>query len=373
MVVAMSGGVDSSVAACLLQEQGYDVMGLFMRVGVDPPEPTGDADSAPKRREKQGCCSASDAHDAKFVAGLLGVPFYALNFQEDFDRIIDYFADEYARGRTPNPCVVCNDRLKFGKICDYADAVGAKYIATGHYARVGSENGKNILMRARDSSKDQSYVLFGIDPKVLDRLLFPLGDLLKSEVRAIADANALPNHDKPDSVEICFVPDNDYARVVRERRPDAFVPGDVVSADGRVLGQHDGIANYTIGQRRGLGISGPKPIYVTQLNIVDNTVGVAEVDGLFSGSLLADKVSFFVNERRSPFRALVKIRYLHKATPAMIHPLKAGRVRVEFDEPQRAVTPGQAVVFYDGDVVVGGGWIEKAEPASIEANSATSS
>ena len=432
VVVAMSGGVDSSVAACLLVEQGYDVIGLFMRVGVPEPESTGlvgvtqtaasDGDDAARasqtprglkpaarddgvrsHRQHQGCCSASDAADARFVAGMLGIPFYALNFQEDFDEIIDYFADEYVRGRTPNPCVVCNDRLKFGRLLDYADAVEAKYIATGHYARIGEPSGHGgdsalsretpspsspfdirrstfdipprVLLRGRDEGKDQSYVLFGLDRAILDRVLFPVGELTKSEVRDLAVRFNLPNQDKPDSVEICFAPDRDYARVVRQRRPEAFIEGDVLDGDGRVIGRHKGIGQYTIGQRRGLGIAAGRPIYVTQLDVLNNTVTMGERDALLASALIADRANFLVDLPNGPIRAQVKIRYLHKAAPATIERAATGdmpnacigmctgseKVRVIFDEPQRAITPGQAVVFYDDEIVLGGAWIMNAE------------
>lgn len=395
VVVAMSGGVDSSVAACLLVEQGYDVLGLFMRVGAEEPRAAGgtcpdrvgsprgtscvnDAPptagkprrlksavqepvDSPPARWHQGCCSASDADDARFVAGKLGIPFYALNFKDDFDRIIDYFADEYARGRTPNPCIVCNDRLKFGRLLDYADAVGATHVATGHYAQIGEHSGRKALMRGHDAAKDQSYVLFGLDRAILDRAMFPIGGLLKTEVREIAARFDLPNQDKPDSVEICFAPDRDYARVVRQRRPDAFVEGDVVDAAGEVVGRHKGIAHYTIGQRRGLGIAAGKPIYITRLNTGSNKITVGDNEALLASTLIADRLNFLVDRPAETFRAQVKIRYLHRATPATVEFVEPDRVRVMFDQPQRAITPGQAVVFYDGDVVLGGGWIDGTE------------
>ncbi len=374
-VVAMSGGVDSSVAACLLVEQGYDVMGLFMRVGGRAADfsPRGDSTTTerprglkPAARQHQGCCSANDAADARFVAGMLGIPFYALNFEEEFDGIIDYFADEYARGRTPNPCVVCNDRLKFGKLMDYADAVGAEYVATGHYARISERNGRRTMLRGCDRQKDQSYVLFGLRRSILDRVLFPIGELTKPQVREIAARYELPNRDKPDSVEICFVPDRNYARVVRERRPDGFVDGDVVDESGRVVGRHQGIGKYTVGQRRGLGIAAGKPIYVTGLNVLNNRVTVGDDAALLRGSLVADRANLLVDGLGESFAAQVKIRYLHTAVPAIVHKLDGGKVRVVFDEPQRAVTPGQAVVFYDGDVVLGGAWIEYAEEGTSD-------
>ena len=384
VVVAMSGGVDSSVAACLLVEQGYDVMGLFMRVGAREratdsgphAEDAGESEVDNGGRVHRGCCSAGDASDARFVAGQLGIPFYALNFQEDFDKIIDYFADEYVRGRTPNPCVVCNDRLKFGKLVDYADTVGARYIATGHYARIGrcsdAEVNRNpggmkpaarkLLRRARDRWKDQSYVLFGLSRTVLDRVMFPIGEYTKAQVRELAANFALPNRDKPDSVDICFVPDRDYARVVRERRPEAFAEGDVVDSAGEVIGRHRGIGCYTIGQRRGLGIAAGKPIYVTQLDVAANTVSVGDADALLRAGLVAENAHFLVDVPDDSFRADVKIRYLHTAAPATVHMLGDKQVRVVFDHPQRAITPGQAVVFYDGETLLGGAWINRAEP-----------
>jgi len=400
VVVAMSGGVDSSVAACLLVEQGYDVMGFFMRVGgpdkshgaTKPRSDKGveERGGATKRRSNegaasdfelrtsnltgsggprahQGCCSASDAADARFVAGMLGIPFYALNFEEEFDGIIDYFADEYARGRTPNPCVVCNDKLKFGRLLEFADAVGAKYIATGHYARIGERDGRRVLRRGADRRKDQSYVLFGLRREVLDRVLFPIGDMEKSEVRNIAAEFNLPNRDKPDSVEICFVPDRNYARVVRQRRPDAFVGGEVVDTGGKVLGRHEGIGNFTVGQRRGLRIAAGRPIYVKQLDVLNQRVVMGDDAELLAEGLIAERVNYLVEGLGETFGAEVKIRYLHEATPATVHRLENGRVRVEFDQPQRAVTPGQAVVFCEGETVLGGGWIEgRIEDAASE-------
>jgi len=367
VVVAMSGGVDSSVAACLLVEQGYEVVGLFMRTGVASVQGPGESATnrgtniALSQRPHQGCCSASDAADARYVAGLLDIAFYALNFQRDFEGIIDYFSDEYARGRTPNPCVVCNDRLKFGRLVEYADHIGADAIATGHYARIERRSGRPVLFRARDRAKDQSYVLFGLDRSTLDRVMFPIGDLEKSEVRQIAARLNLPNRDKPDSVDICFVPDRDYARVVEQHRPEAFREGDMVDGQGRVLGRHRGVAWYTVGQRRGLGVAVGYPLYVTDVDADSNTITVGSDADLLCEALIADRVNFLVDLPDGSFRAQVKIRYLHEAVPATVHPQGDKTVRVVFDEPQRAVTPGQAAVFYDGDVVIGGGWIDRSE------------
>ncbi len=362
VLVAMSGGVDSSVTACLLRERGYDVMGLFMRVGAEMPDEACATDGlkAPARSH-QGCCSAADAADARFVAGMLDIPFYALNFKADFDRIIDYFADEYTRGRTPNPCVQCNNWLKFGKLVEYADAIGADYVATGHYARIRREGDRMLLARGRDHRKDQSYFLYGVAPDMLRRAAFPIGDLEKDEVRALARRFKLPVVDKPDSVEICFVPDRDYARVVRARRPEAFVPGDVIDASGAVLGQHEGIANYTIGQRRGLGIAAGKPVYVTALNVLDNTVTLGERADLLSAGLTAVEPNFFIDPPVEPIRCAAKIRYQHSPADCTARVTPEGRLTVAFDTPQSAVTPGQAVVLYAGETVIGGGWIERAE------------
>jgi len=357
----MSGGVDSSVAACLLVERGYQVIGLFMRVGMEQPHECNGHDDGLPGRSRSGCCSAADARDAHLVAGMLGIPLYALDFKSDFEPIIDYFVDEYAVGRTPNPCIVCNEKLKFGKMVEYADAVGAKYIATGHYARIQRRDSKPLLTRGVDHGKDQSYVLFGLDRPVFDRVMFPVGELTKKAVREHARRLGLHNRDKPDSMEICFVPDNDHARLLRERRPEIFVEGDVVDDENNVVGRHRGAAQYTIGQRRGLGIAAGKPIYVTRIDTDTNTITVGGRDALLSSVLIADRVNFLADPPSERFRAHVQIRYQHRAAPATVCRMDESRVRVVFDQPQSAITPGQASVIYDGDVVVGGGWIEQAE------------
>jgi tRNA-specific 2-thiouridylase len=288
---------------------------------------------------------------------MLKVPFYALNFEADFDRIIQHFVDEYAIGRTPNPCVLCNSDLKFGRLIDYANAVGADYVATGHYARIGPRDGQLRLCRGADESKDQSYVLFGIDRSALGRILLPLGDLNKHQVRAEAERIGLPVHDKPDSVEICFVPDDDYARLVRERHPEAFRPGEVVDGDGKVVGRHDGLPNVTIGQRRGLGIAAGHPIYVTRLDVSDNRIVVGGRENLLRKRFLVDQVNLLADAPAREIRAEVQIRYQHRAAPALVEMPGDRTAMVTFDEPQSAITPGQAAVFYEEDAVIGGGWI----------------
>jgi tRNA-specific 2-thiouridylase len=356
----MSGGVDSSVAACLLREQGYDVTGLFMRTGVEEPQaaccPTVGAPEG--ERPHRGCCSAADASDARAVAGRLGIPFFALNFKDEFDRIIDYFVAEYERGRTPNPCVVCNEHLKFGRLASYGAAVGADFVATGHYARIERQGSEYRLMRGLDAAKDQSYVLFGIGRENLSRTLFPVGGMAKAEVREHARRFGLPLAEKRESQDICFVSDRDYARVVRERKPEAFRPGPILDAAGHQIGQHEGIVNFTIGQRRGVGIARGLPIYVTRIDAANNSVTVGGKEDLASGQLMASNVRWLVDPPAEPFAAGVKIRYAHQAAAAIVRPIGEQRVEIHFEEAQTAITPGQAAVFYDGDVVLGGGWID---------------
>ncbi|HPF39169.1 MAG TPA: tRNA 2-thiouridine(34) synthase MnmA [Phycisphaerae bacterium] len=374
VLVAMSGGVDSSVAACLLREQGCEVVGVFMRLGSEnhiAPD-AGDACRAdaprtislPIAKEEsggkasKGCCSAADASDARRVAGQLNIPFYALNFERDFGKLVDYFVSEYAVGRTPNPCVRCNQWLKFGRLLEYADVVGADMIATGHYARVSHDADRSRLRRGVYAAKDQSYVLFGIEKETLARTLFPLGGMTKDEVREHARRFGLALHDKPESQDICFVPDGDYARLVRSRTEQGFTPGDIRHVDGRTLGEHAGTAHYTIGQRRGLGVAVGEPVYVSDIDTATNTVTVGPRESVLSTSLLVSEVSWLCPTPTEPIRADAKIRYHHDAAPATITPLTDNRARVTFDAPQAAVTPGQAAVFYDGDEVLGGGWIE---------------
>ncbi|HWE96259.1 MAG TPA: tRNA 2-thiouridine(34) synthase MnmA [Tepidisphaeraceae bacterium] len=365
VVVAMSGGVDSSVAAALLLREGYDVIGVFMRLGspagVEAPDEGAACSTAGKH--KQGCCSVLDADDARRVAGLLDVPFYVLNFQEDFGRVIDYFVDEYNRGRTPNPCVRCNDWLKFGKLAQYAKAVGADYVASGHYARAESDpvTGRLRLLRGRDHSKDQSYVLFGMSRDTLDHTLLPVGGYEKHEVRAIAQEMKLPVFNKPDSQEICFVPNNDYAGLVRRRSPGTFRAGEFVTTGGTVVGAHEGHQHFTIGQRKGLGVAMGYPIYVVDIDPAANRVTLGEKEALLKTELVAHQINILSDAFRGasgPVRCSAKIRYNHQPQPAVATLSGPDELTVRFDEPQSAITPGQAVVLFDGDEVLGGGWID---------------
>ena len=349
VVLAMSGGVDSSVAACLLSEQGHDVLGLFMRHGQ---EARGSAAS------KQGCCSAADAADARRVAEMLQIPFYAVNFQQQFGRIVDYFVEAYTAGRTPNPCIVCNTWLKFGKLFEYADTVGAEFIATGHYARLEPTGGDVALCRGRDESKDQSYVLFGIQRRLLPRLKFPVGEHCKAEIRTMAARLGLGVAEKRDSQEICFVPDQDHARFVRQRRGDLDTSGEIVTTDGTVVGRHDGLERFTIGQRKGLRIAFGQPRYVVRIERRTRRVVVGTMQELSRSELTAAEANWLIDEPTEPIRCQVKIRYRSRPVDATVDVLSAGRFHVAFAEPCHGIAPGQAAVCYDGERVLGGGWIE---------------
>jgi tRNA-uridine 2-sulfurtransferase len=362
VVVAMSGGVDSSVAAALLLREGYEVLGVFMRLGSPQGvEAAETCDAAPGR---QGCCSVLDAADARRVAGVLGIPLYVLNFQDDFARVIDYFVQEYNRGRTPNPCVRCNDWLKFGKLAAYARAVGADFVASGHYARIDTDpvTGQRTLMRGRDHRKDQSYVLFGMNAEALAHTLLPIGNYEKHEVRALAQELKLPVFNKPDSQEICFVPNQDYAGLVRRLSPGSFRPGPIVGADGAVLATHEGHQHFTIGQRR-VGVALGYPVYVVDIDPSTNRVSVGPREALLKSSLRATQANWIsrrLDLAGGILRCTAKIRYNHPPQPATVTVTAPGEFVVNFDEPQSAITPGQAVVVYDGQIVLGGGWIENA-------------
>ena len=365
VVVAMSGGVDSSVAAAQLRRDGYDVIGVFMRLG----SPAGVADAAEAeacevdggsgRPHKQGCCSVLDADDARRVAAALDIPFYVLNFQEDFGRVIDYFVDEYNRGRTPNPCVRCNDWLKFGKLYQYSQAVGADFVASGHYARMSDGR----LLRGKDARKDQSYVLFGMSRAALDHTLLPIGEFEKHDVRAMAKEWNLPVYNKPDSQEICFVPNQDYAGLVRRRTPGKFREGEFVTAGGELVGRHDGHQQFTIGQRKGLGVALGYPVYVVEIDPATSRVTLGESESLLRCSLVARQLNLH-DARLTVGGPLIscsaKIRYNHQPQAAVATLVGPDELHVRFEQPQTAITPGQAVVLYDGDAVMGGGWIDSS-------------
>ncbi len=372
IVLAMSGGVDSSAAAHLLREAGHDVIGLFMRHG----EKSADVCKAPgevhspllpiisgRADHKQGCCSASDADDARRVAERLQIPFYAVNFEEEFGRIIDYFVDEYTNARTPNPCVMCNNWLKFGKLFDYADSVGAEFVATGHYAKVQPASDphssiRHTLHRGHDGDKDQSYVLFGIAPKYLSRIMLPIGDFTKPQIRQLAGEAGLRVADKKDSQEICFVTSGDHGEFVRRRRGERDTSGEFVLTDGTVVGRHEGIEQFTIGQRKGLRLAFGEPRYVVRIESDTHRVVIGTHDDLARHELSAQRANWLIDPPTAPFSADVQIRYNSAATSATVTPLPNDRFHVSFDAPRHGVAPGQAVVCYSGDQVLGGGWIE---------------
>ncbi len=366
VVVAMSGGVDSSVAAALLLREGYEVIGAFMRLGTpDGVESSESHECDTSGKSKQGCCSVLDAADARRVAAVLGIPLYVLNFQDDFGRVIDYFVSEYNRGRTPNPCVRCNDWLKFGKLAAYAKAVGADFVASGHYARMGIDplSGQRALMRGLDHRKDQSYVLFGMTRAALEHTLLPIGEYQKHEVRAIAEELKLPVYNKPDSQEICFVPDQDYASLLRRRSPQSFTEGALVTTDGREVGTHAGHQQFTIGQRKGVGVALGHPVYVVDIDPARNRVTLGAKPELLRSTLIAKQINVLNSRLRGAesLRCTAKIRYNHSPQPATVSLVGEDELIVRFDDPQSAITPGQAVVVYDNDVVLGGGWIESAQ------------
>ncbi len=353
IAVAMSGGVDSSVAAAVLAEQGHDVIGLSMQL----------YDHSGGERTFGRCCTLDDLHDARRVAAAIDIPHYVLNLERQFDdHVVSNFVREYTNGRTPLPCARCNSELKFATLVERASGFGADAVATGHYARVirDEATGRYQLARGADPTKDQSYFLFALTQDQLARAIFPVGDLPKADVRAYARRHGLPVADKPDSQEICFVPDDDYAAFVSGRAGDTVSDGVIVDETGRVLARHEGIHRFTIGQRKGLGISSPTgtPLYVLELRPVDATVVVGPKGSLERTTVVATDVNWIAPEPAARRRVTAQIRHRHPPAPGAVRSLGGGRAEMIFDTPQIAVTPGQALVMYDDHLVVGGGWIE---------------
>ena len=348
----MSGGVDSSVAALLLKEQGYDVVGVTMKVWPQ--------DCVSRAEDK--CCGPQAVADARGIANQLGIPHYVVDEAGGFERmVIDYFTSEYRAGRTPNPCVMCNEKLKFGSLLDKARSLEASFIATGHYARLErQEDGRTRLFKAVDAHKDQSYFLFSLRQEQLNSSLFPLGGLTKPEVRALARKMGLKTHDKEDSQEICFVPGNDYTAFLKSHLGERdFHPGGIYFKDGRYLGEHPGIEFYTVGQRKGLGGGHGRPVYVIDIDAARQRVIVGDYDDLLEHQCFLSRTTWRDDILEGPLEVTTKIRYNYPAVKAVVHSLGNGRARLEFDEPQRSVSPGQAAVCYVGDEVLGGGWIER--------------
>ena len=355
VVVGMSGGVDSSVAAMLLKEQGYDVIGVTMQIWQDEEEAAREANG--------GCCGLSAVDDARRVAQRLEIPYYVMNFKKEFKcHVMDYFVAEYLRGHTPNPCIACNRYVKWESLLQRSLEIGADYIATGHYARIDRlPNGRFAIRNSVTAAKDQTYALYNLTQEQLAHTLMPVGEYTKDEIRVLAEEAGLPVAHKPDSQEICFVPDNDYASFIdREAGEKVPGPGNFVTEDGRILGRHKGITHYTVGQRKGLNLALGHPVFVTEIRPETNEVVIGENEDVFSNRLTCRNLNWMASEDLGDqeMRVSAKIRYSHKGALCTIRKIGEDRVECVFDEPQRAATPGQAVVFYDGEYVVGGGTIE---------------
>jgi tRNA-specific 2-thiouridylase len=363
VAVAMSGGVDSSVAAALLALQGHEVIGLTMHLWTDP------SGEELALNRASGCCSVNMARDAAAVAQRMGFRHYVLDLSEEFHAaVIEDFGHEYSRGRTPNPCVRCNTFVKWQTLLERADRMGCDYLATGHYARVERGESRFRLLRTTYLEKDQSYALWGLSQESLSRTLFPVGELSKDEVRRIATELGLRTADKPESQDICFVPDNDYRRFVKEHF-SASLPvveqGEIIGPDNRVLGYHGGVTRFTVGQRKGLGISADRPLYVTRIDARANRVHVAYDDSCFASAAVAESVNWVsIAKPDVPVECAVKVRYRDNLHAARVYPLPGSRVRIEFAKPVRAITPGQSAVFYDGEMVLGGGIL--SQPQEVE-------
>jgi len=355
VVVVMSGGVDSSVAAWLLKEQGYEVIGVTMQIWQEQEET--------QQQENGGCCGLSAVEDARRVAAMLDIPYYVMNFKAEFKRhVMDYFVAEYLRGHTPNPCIACNRYVKWESLLKRSLDIGADYIATGHYAQITElENGRFAIQKSVTSAKDQTYALYNLTQDQLAHTLMPVGVYTKDEIRSMAQKIGLRTANKPDSQEICFIPDNDYAGFIeREAGDQTPSVGNFVTKEGKVLGQHKGITHYTIGQRKGLGIAMGTPVFVTEIRPETNEVVLGSNEDVFGISLYADHLNFMsISDLIGEMEVTAKIRYSHKGAPCMIYKAGEDRVFCEFQEPVRAITPGQAIVFYQGDIVVGGGTILK--------------
>jgi tRNA-specific 2-thiouridylase len=361
--VAMSGGVDSAVAALLLRREGHDVVGIHLRTGVRSEGAPASAEAAAGRPGKgpgarPRCCGADEADDARRVAAILGIPYYVQDAEGAFGKVIDAFADAYARGETPNPCIACNTEIKFGALLDRARALGGDAVATGHYARRIPYRGGWAVARAADRAKDQSYVLYGLRADELERARFPLGDLRKPDVRRLAAEAGLPVAEKPDSQEICFVPSGDYRDLVRRKRPDAFAKGAIVDTAGRTLGTHEGVASFTVGQRKGLGVSAKEPLYVVRLDTEGRRVVVGPREELGVDECPLDRVTWTAGAPPgAPIAVDVCVRYRAAPVPATVVPTGGTTALLRFDRKAWPLTPGQAAVFYEGDAVVGGGTI----------------
>jgi len=356
VVVAMSGGVDSSVAAALLKKQGFEVIGLTMKLFSLPPEVCLD-------ENLRSCCGFKAVEDAQRVCLTLGIPHYEVDLREEFEKkVIEDFCEEYLSGRTPNPCIRCNEFIKFRALWDRARNLGADFLATGHHARIefDESRGRFILKKGKDREKDQSYFLYPLTQAQLQRTIFPVGHYTKGQIRRLARKFGLHVADRAESQEICFVLDGDYVNFVKARRPEAFLPGPILDKSGQRLGEHQGIAHFTIGQRRGMGLAWKKPLYVIAIDPERRAIIVGEEKDLLKRKLLATKVNFIAIDRLIwPVTVKAKIRYKHEEAKAVVTPVEEDAVMVEFKEPQRAITPGQSVVFYEKDVVLGGGIIDQ--------------